>query len=143
MEIFFIFLLGVVVFSVWQSGRETAEQLRGEIRMLEREIGWLREQLAALVKARAATPVSAPEAVPAKPPAPAPMPVTPVAPQVSSPVRPLEPTAVHAAPAAIAAFPPPAKPPAAPLRSLSLTSDSDRNTIESCPLYPPMLNWTY
>jgi uncharacterized membrane protein len=107
MDYFLIVILSVIVFSVWQSGREAVEALRGEIHILEREIGWLREQLAVLVKSQATHTVSTPEAPLAKPQEPAPKPVTPP----SAPVKPPEPAAAHIVSSAIVAFTP-AIPPA-------------------------------
>jgi uncharacterized membrane protein len=96
MVYFLLVILSVIVFSVWQSGREAVEALRDEIHILEREINWLREQLASLVKAQAARPVSAPEAPPVKPPEQVLKPV--------APVKPPEPAAAHSVAPAIAAF---------------------------------------
>jgi hypothetical protein len=103
---FLIFILGVIVFSVWKSGRDAAEALRDEIRILEREVNWLRDQLAALVKAQLAPSVSAPEIPPVKPPEPASKPVPPP----SAPVMPPEPAAAYRVPPAVAAFTPPIAP---------------------------------
>ena len=70
MEYFLIIVLGIVVLSVWNSGRNANERLREAVDRLERELDFLRSQLAGLVKANAkpvesaVQPASAPAATP-------------------------------------------------------------------------------
>jgi uncharacterized membrane protein len=86
MDYFLIVILGFLVFFVWQGSQNAVEQLRQEIRMMEREIGWLREQLAALAKAQAAS-APQPTAAPVK------EPVAPAALPIVAPVPAKEPAA--------------------------------------------------
>jgi len=58
MEIFLLVILAIVVFAVWRSNQDTAEQLRGEIERLERDISFLRTQLSALAKPQSPAPPS-------------------------------------------------------------------------------------
>ena len=103
MDYLLIIVLGIVVVSIWNSNRDAHERLREAIDRLEREIDFLRSQLAALVKAnakQAETKAAAPaaEAAAAKPEAP---------PQAAQ--------AAHAVPTPVQGFPEPlaAKPAAA------------------------------
>ena len=72
MDYFLIIVLGIVVLSVWNSSRDTSERMREAVDRLEREIEFLRSQVAALTRDSAkrnespATPVeprAAPQAV--------------------------------------------------------------------------------
>src|SRR5208337_1830835 len=113
MDYFLIVILGIIVISVWRSGRRAAERLSGEIHILEREVNWLREQLSTLIKSQSASSAIAPEAPPAMPPKPEPKLAPsstppesapkPVAPPSAPPKMP-EPAAAHSVPPAIAAF---------------------------------------
>ncbi|MGA9584736.1 MAG: DUF2339 domain-containing protein, partial [Terracidiphilus sp.] len=51
MEYFLIIVLGIVVISVWNSSRNANERLRESVDRLERELEFLRSQLAGLLKA--------------------------------------------------------------------------------------------
>ena len=53
MDYFLIIVLGIVVLSVWNSSRDTSERLRDAVDRLEREIEFLRSQLAALTRENA------------------------------------------------------------------------------------------
>ena len=53
MDYLLIIVLGIVVLSIWNSNRDAHEQMREAMHRLEREIDFLRSQLAALVKANA------------------------------------------------------------------------------------------
>jgi hypothetical protein len=97
MEYLLIFGLGIFVFVIWRSGQDGMEKLREELRMMEREIGWLREQLTALSRTR----------LPETPPAPvaARAPTTVKEPERAAPPKSIEPAqATHTAPPAKAAF---------------------------------------
>ena len=83
MEILLIVVLAIVVFFVWRSSQDTAEKLRTEIESLQRDVSFLRDRLAALVKP------PAPEQVPAK-----------QQPQPQQSAVPPVPVQPHAAPAA-------------------------------------------
>ena len=108
MEIFFIVVLGIVLFAVWRSGQDATEQLRNQVGGLEGEINSLRGQIAHLQRTStsagnaAAAPVQAPQ--PKQPevaPTPVPRP------------EPAQPTAAqHSQPPAVAAFKPAAEVPA-------------------------------
>src|ERR1019366_6463222 len=50
MDYFLIIVLGIVVLSVWNSSRDTSERLREAVDRLEREIEFLRSQVAALTR---------------------------------------------------------------------------------------------
>jgi hypothetical protein len=50
MDYFLIIVLGIVVLSVWNSSRNTSERLRDAVDRLEREIEFLRSQVAALTR---------------------------------------------------------------------------------------------
>ena len=56
MDYFLIIILGIVVISVWNSSRDANERMRDAVDRLEREIEFLRSQLAALMKARSSEP---------------------------------------------------------------------------------------
>src|SRR5208337_3621923 len=101
MDYFLIVILGIIVISVWRSGRRAAERLSGEIHILEREVNWLREQLSTLIKSQSASSAIAPEAPPAMPPKPEPKLAPSSTPPESAP-KPVAPPPVqpHAAPAA-------------------------------------------
>jgi hypothetical protein len=73
MEYFLIIVLGIVVLSVWNSSRNANERLREAVDRLERELEFLRSQLAGLAKARSGESAAAP--VPQAPPETAPKPV--------------------------------------------------------------------
>jgi uncharacterized membrane protein len=83
MEYFLIIVLGIVVLSVWNSSRAANERLREAVDRLERELDFLRSQLAGLAKARSSESAAA---------APVPHPPTETAP---APV--VRPEAAHAA----------------------------------------------
>ena len=53
MDFFLIIVLGIVVLSVWNSSRNANERLREAVDRLERELDFLRSQLAGLIKANA------------------------------------------------------------------------------------------
>ena len=55
MEYFLITVLGIVVLTVWNSSRDANERLREAVDRLERELDFLRSQLAGLVKASTRT----------------------------------------------------------------------------------------
>ena len=66
MDYFLIIVLGIVVISVWNSSRDANARMRDAVGRLERELDFLRSQLAALVRANAKTGESVPQA-PAQP----------------------------------------------------------------------------
>jgi uncharacterized membrane protein len=108
MEIVLIVGLAIAVFAIWRSSQDAIEQLRGRIKSLEVDIGFLRMQLAALVKPHTASPAGEPAPTVRQPakmrPEVAPLPV----PQP----EPAQPSAAqHAPQPAIAAFKPPAQAP--------------------------------
>jgi hypothetical protein len=108
MEIVLIVVLGIVVFAVWRSSQDALDQLRGQVARLEREIDFLRSQLAALLKPQKPRPANEPAFAArepaAKPPGVAPLPI-----QRPEPAQPA--AAQHAPQPAIAAFKPPAQAP--------------------------------
>ena len=108
MEIVLIVLLAIVVFAIWRGNQDALEQLRGEVARLEREIDFLRSQLAALLKLRTASPANEP--VPAaKEPAAKPPVVAPLSIPRPEPAQPA--AAQHAPQRAIAAFKTPVQAP--------------------------------
>ena len=98
MEFFLIVVLVIAVFAIWRSSQNAIERLRQDLGDLQLDMGFLRDQLAALLKAQTASPAQ-----------PKPAPVIqpePVQRQVP-PVTPPEPaSAAHAVTPAIAAFTP-------------------------------------
>ncbi len=66
MDYFLIIVLGIVVISVWNSSRDANARMRDAVDRLERELDFLRSQLAALVRANAKSSESAAQA-PAQP----------------------------------------------------------------------------
>ncbi len=62
MDYFLIIVLGIVIISVWNSGRNANERMRDAIDRLERELDFLRSQLAGLARANAKSSESAPQA---------------------------------------------------------------------------------
>ncbi len=103
MDYFLIIMLGIVVFVLWNTTRDTTARLRDELTRLQREIDFLQSQLAALVKANAAREVvTAGQTPPPSQPAAAAKPFS-----QPEPSRPAE--AAHAPAASIAAFRPPAE----------------------------------
>ncbi|MGA8090794.1 MAG: DUF2339 domain-containing protein [Terracidiphilus sp.] len=101
MDYFLIIVLGIVVLSVWNSSRDANERMRDAVNRLERELDFLRSQLAALVRANAKSGESVAQSAPAQPSGveAAPKAATPAAAQ-----------AAHSAPPPIAAFTPVATP---------------------------------
>lgn len=73
MDYLLIIVLGIVVISMWNSNRDAHEQMRDAVDRLERELEFLRSQIAALVKANAKT--AEPAGVPVASQAAAPKPV--------------------------------------------------------------------
>ncbi|MGA7242036.1 MAG: hypothetical protein WBX19_02585, partial [Terracidiphilus sp.] len=65
MDYFLIIILGIVVLSVWNSSRDANERMRDAVDRLEREIEFLRSQLAALVKTKSSESAAAGVVVPA------------------------------------------------------------------------------
>ena len=138
MDYFLIIVLGIVVISVWNSSRDANARMRDAVDRLERELDFLRSQLAASVRANAKTGESVPQA-PAQPARAEAVPraTTPVASQAAhgatppiaaftpvttpKPVEPVAPTPappvagpLPVAPAQAAVAPPAPKPVAAP-----------------------------
>jgi uncharacterized membrane protein len=115
MEVFFIVILAVLLFAVWRSSRNAGEQLRNDLEGLRLEVGSLRSQLAALVKAQAGSPpIAAPSSASESP---AKQTVVAPPPAAQQPIRPTPPpptAAQIAAPPAVAAFRPPVQAPVAP-----------------------------
>jgi len=115
MEIFLIVILSIVVFAVWQSSKNTLQQLRDEIEGLQRDVGFLQDKLTALLKPQPVNPASTP--TPATTPSPARQPDIPQVPipppQPAAPAPPRPTAAYPAAPPSVAAFKQPA--PVAPI----------------------------
>ena len=106
MEIFFIVILGIVVFVVWRSSQDTTEQLRGEIEGLLRDVGFLKDKLAVLLKAQTSTPSTIAGPIVKEEPPKKPEVAAPPAPPVESP-RPAPPQSIaahHAPPIPVAAL---------------------------------------
>jgi uncharacterized membrane protein len=109
MDYLLIIVLGIVVLSIWNSNRDAHEQVREAVDRLEREIDFLRSQLAGLVKANGKPAQAASE------------------PATSKPAQQQEPLkAAHDAASPVAPFTPPAEPkpavstpPASPVVSAS------------------------
>ena len=101
MDYFLIIVLGIVVLSIWNSGRDTRERLRDAVDRLEREIEFLRSQVAALARDKAPRTEAVTPAVPV-----AATPTT--APQAPRPSEPAQ--AEHGVPPPVAAFKPVVKP---------------------------------
>jgi uncharacterized membrane protein len=95
MDYLLIIILGIVVVSLWNSSRAANERMREEMERLERELDFLRSQIAALVKAKEASATATPVV-----PTPAPAPQAQPAPESSVPAS----AATHAAAAPVAAF---------------------------------------
>ncbi len=128
MDYFLIIVLGIVVLSVWNSSRDTNERMREAVDRLERELEFLRSQLAALMKANVkpsetagtAPPASATTAAKVAPKAATQPESAQAAHSIASPIaahtpppqpKPLEPAAPpQVAPAAQATTPPPVAP---------------------------------
>src|ERR1035438_6149798 len=99
MDYFLIIVLGIVVLSVWNSSHDSSERLRDAINRLEREIDFLRSQVAALTRDNAKRHESAAA------------PVEPAATSLPQPARqPEPPQAAHIVTPAMAAYRPVTKP---------------------------------
>jgi uncharacterized membrane protein len=94
MDYFLIIVLGILVLSVWNSSRDAIARMRDTINRLESELGFLRSQLAALVRANAK---------PAEEVRQAPVASAEAAPQADAPAAT---QAAHSVPPPIAAFTP-------------------------------------
>lgn len=68
MDYFLIIVLGIVVLTIWNSNRDANERLREAVGSLQREIDFLRSQLAAMAKANAKSAEAPGGATPAQPP---------------------------------------------------------------------------
>ena len=100
MDYFLIIVLGIVVLSVWNSSRDANERMRDAVDRLERELEFMRSQLAALVRANAKSGESG-ERAPAQ---------TPSAETVPKAPPPAAAQAAHGAAPPIAAYAPAAAP---------------------------------
>ena len=98
MEISLIVVLAIAVFAIWRSSQNAMERLSQDVSDLQLDLRFLREQLAALLKAQSTSPEQA-KAPPISQPEPVQRPVPPVAPPEPA-------AATHAVPPAIAAFTP-------------------------------------
>src|SRR6201998_1704936 len=130
MDYLLIIVLGIAVISFWNSSRDANERMREAVDRLEREIEFLRSQVAALMRAKpvesVAPAVSAPAATAAAP----------------RPATPPEPTqAAHSVPPPIAAYTPVAQPkpaePVAPPPSTPAPIPQAATPIVAAPQTPP------
>ncbi len=67
MDFFLIIVLGIVVLSIWNSSRDANERMRDAVDRLERELDFLRSQLAALVRANTKSGEPPAQTAPAQP----------------------------------------------------------------------------
>ena len=137
MEIFLIVILGIVVFAAWQNSRATIERLRGDIEGLQRDVAFLRDKLAELVKQRTAKPegVAIAEAKQSPTPQVQPAPV-PVSPPARPPVPQPPIVAEHAPASSVAAFKPSAPAPVVPRPAAAEEKPAQSQT--SAPVKPPI-----
>jgi uncharacterized membrane protein len=126
MDYLLIIVLGIVVLWIWNSNRDAHEQMREAVDRLEREIDYLRSQLAALVKASAKSgqvegAAAASEAA------------------IAKPAEQQEPLEAQAVAPRVAPFTPPVSEPAAPTVAPPEQPEepsTERETVPEIPLRP-------